>query len=136
MSANIQVLAAGWQEVAGAQGIYYCNATTGETSWEKPLMSAPSASEADSIVQQAAFKLKEAEQTAALKAKEAQDARQAAQAAAAKEARLAQVPHGLLTRLCPHVAAPARAFPWHLEGSAAALAPVISRGLASHAFAP
>ena len=92
-SRGLQVLASGWQEVRGPSGTYYCNAATGETSWDKPTMAAPSAIEAETQVKEAQFKMQEAESSAAVKAREAQEQRVAAQAAAAEEARLGQAVH-------------------------------------------
>ena len=53
MGGGLQVLATGWQEMRDPKGVYYVNQATGETSWEKPLMAAPSEAEADAVQQQA-----------------------------------------------------------------------------------
>ena len=53
-SSGLQVLAPGWTEVQGPNGPYYCNPSTGETSWTKPIINAPSASEAEGSVKETA----------------------------------------------------------------------------------
>ena len=89
-STPLKILANGWEEVRGPQGVYFSHRASGETAWEPPLAQAPTAAEADSMLQATRFRFEEAAKVAAAKTQQARDAGQAAEAAAAAEARLAQ----------------------------------------------
>ena len=92
-TSHIQVLATGWQEVRGPSGTYYCNTTTSESSWDKPLMAAPSLPEAEEAVRQATANHSAADARASSAVQAAQEAAGKAQQAAQEEARLAQSAH-------------------------------------------
>ena len=56
-STPLKILANGWEEVRGPQGVYFSHRASGETAWEPPLAQAPTAAEADSMLQATRFRL-------------------------------------------------------------------------------